>query len=228
MKKTAVVSAPAGAAGSESATRKLVVLALLSAIGFLSMLIIKVPVIGFLKYEPKDIFITFAGLLYGLPGALACSAVTAVLELPFSSTGIIGMIMNFVSSAAFAGTAALIYRKRRDIYGAVIGLLCGVAVMSVSMLLWNYLISPLYMGVSRAEIVPLLTTMFLPFNLLKAGINAGFVLLLYRPFLRVLHICGYPVSDHLADKKSSIAVVAATAAVLLALCIGVVIYLNRG
>ena len=224
MKNNTAVSAPAQ---TTSATRKLVILALLSAIGFISMMIIKVPVISFLKYEPKDIFITFAGFLFGPLAALGCSVVTALLELPFSTTGPIGMIMNVVSSAAFSCTAAFIYQKRRDIFGAAIGLVCSVAVMSVSMLLWNYLISPLYMGVTREQIVPMLTSVFLPFNLLKAGINAGFTLLLYRPFLRVLHACGYPVSEHLEDKKSSVIVVAAVAALMLALCIGVVIFLNQ-
>ena len=227
MKKSAAIAAPVQGAQSASAVRKLTVLALLSAIGYVSMLFIKVPVIGFLSYEPKDIFITFAGFLYGPLAALACCIVTGVLELLVSSTGLIGMVMNIVASAAFACTASLIYKKRRDIYGAAIGLVCSVAAMTVMMLLWNYLISPLYMGVSRAEIVPLLSTMFLPFNLLKAGINAGITLLLYRPFLRVLHLCGYPVSDHLADKKSSVILVAAIAAAMLALCVGVVIYLNR-
>ena len=229
MKKTAAVTGPSAAAAQRhSATEKLVVLSMLSAIGFISMMLIKIPVIGFLKYEPKDIFITFAGFIYGPLAALACGIVTALLELPFSSTGLIGMVMNIVSTAAFACTASLIYKKRRDIYSAAIGLLSGVAVMSVSMLLWNYLISPLYMGVTRAEIVPLLTSMFLPFNLLKAGINAAITLLLYRPFMRVLRLCGSPVEEHLADKKSSVALVAVIAALLLALCAGVVFYLNRG
>jgi len=84
------------------------------------------------------------------------------------------------------------------------------------------------MGVSRAEIVPLLSTMFLPFNLLKAGINAALTMLLYRPFLHVLRLCGFPVSDHLSDKKGSVVLTAAVSAVLLALCIGVVAYLKRG
>ncbi len=224
MKKTAAVSAPAQ---TTSATRKLVILALLSAIGFISMMFIKIPVVSFLKYEPKDIFITFGGFLYGPLAALACSVVTSLLEMPFSSTGLIGMVMNIISSASFACTASLIYKKRRDIYGAALGLVCGVAAMSVSMLLWNYLISPLYMGVTREQIVPMLSSVFLPFNLLKAGINAGFTILLYRPFLRVLHLCGYPVSEHLEDKKAPVFVVAGVSALMLAVCIGVVIFLNR-
>ena len=229
MKKTAAINAPAGSVRSDSAVRRLVVLALLSALGFVSMLIFKVPVISFLKYEPKDIFITFAGFLYGPAAALGCAAVTALLELPFSSTGVIGMIMNLISSAAFACTASLIYKKRRDMFGAAIGLLCGLAVMSISMLLWNYLISPLYMGVTREQIVPMLTSVFLPFNLLKAGINAGVSILLYRPFLRALHLCGFSVDSHFEDssKKSSIAMIAVIGGAVLAICIAAVIMLNR-
>ena len=136
--------------------------------------------------------------------------------------------MNIIASAAFACTASVIYKKRRDIYGAALGLVCSVTVMTVCMLLWNYLISPLYMGISRAEIVPLLTTMFLPFNLLKAGINAAITMLLYRTFLRVLKLCGFPVTDHSAEKKSSVVLIVVLSAVLLAVCVGVVIYLNRG
>ena len=226
MKKTAA-AAPAVGVQNTSAARKIAVLALLSALGFVSMLAVRVPVISFLKYEPKDIFITFAGFLYGPIAALGCAIVTAFLELPFGSTGLVGMVMNILSSAAFACTASLIYKKRRDVFGAVLGMVCAVAAMTVSMLLWNYLIAPLYMGVSRADIVPMLSTVFLPFNLLKAGINAAFTLLLYRPFMHILRLCGYPVSDHLADKKSSVVLVAAVSAVLLAVCVGVVIFLNR-
>ncbi|MBP0967952.1 MAG: ECF transporter S component [Oscillospiraceae bacterium] len=227
MKRTAA-AAPVTGMQNTSAVRKLTVLALLSAVGYVSMLFIKVPVIGFLSYEPKDIFLTLAGFLYGPLAALACCIVTGMLELFVSSTGLIGMIMNIVASAAFACTASFIYKKRRDILGAALGLISAVAAMTVCMLLWNYLISPLYMGVSRAEIVPLLSTMFLPFNLLKAGINAALTMLLYRPFLHVLRLCGFPVSDHLSDKKGSVVLTAAVSAVLLALCIGVVAFLKRG
>ena len=93
--------------------------------------------------------------------------------------------------------------------------------------MWNWLLTPLYMHVPREQVVPMLSTVFLPFNLLKAGINAMITLLLYRPFLRVLHLCGYPVSDRIAEKKSAAIAVYCVAAVLLAVCVGVVYFLNR-
>lgn len=224
MKRTAAVGRPAHSA---SATKKLTILALLSAVGFITAIVLRIPVISFLKYEPKDIFITFAGFLYDPFAALACAVVCGLLELPFGDTGLIGMVMNILSTASFACTASVIYKKRRDIYGAAIGLICGVAAMSVSMLLWNYLISPLYMGVTREDIVPMLTTLFLPFNLLKAGINAGFTILFYRPFLRVLHLCGFTVDDHFKDKKSSILLITIMAVILLTVCIFAVLLLRK-
>ncbi|MBR5723414.1 MAG: hypothetical protein IKX57_07255, partial [Oscillospiraceae bacterium] len=63
MKRTAA-AVPMNGTQNASAVRKLTVLALLSAVGYVSMLFIKVPVIGFLSYEPKDIFLTLAGFLY--------------------------------------------------------------------------------------------------------------------------------------------------------------------
>jgi len=221
--KAAVAQNPPTAASS--VTRKIAVLAMLTAVAFIASFF-KVPVISFLKFEAKDVFLLLAGFLYGPIAALGCSIAAAVFELPFSTTGWIGMIMNALSSAAFACTASLIYQKRRDILGAVIGLITAVAAMSVTMLLWNYLISPLYMGVTREAIAPMLTTVFLPFNLLKAGINATLTLLLYRPFLRVLHMVGYPVEDHLADSKKATVLMVITSVILLAACVGVVVYLN--
>ena len=229
MKKA--TTAPAAAiprTASDNMTRKLVVLAMLSAIGFISMLLIKIQVISFLKYEPKDIFITLAGFLYGPAAAFGCSVVTGLLELPFSSTGLIGMVMNILSSAAFSCTAAFLYQKRRDLIGAVIGLTCGVIAMTTSMLLWNYLISPLYMGVTREQIAPMLTSTFLPFNLLKSGLNAALTLLLYRPFLRILEMCGYQTEKHEKNKKSETVLIAVFSVVLFCVCTGVIWYLNRG
>ncbi len=228
MKKTAAIQSPAPVnPASDSHARKIVMLALLSALGFISMLLIKIPTVWILKYEPKDVFLTFAGFLYGPLAALACSVVSALLELPFSSTGLIGMVMNLLSSAAFSCTAALIYRKRSDLIGAVIGLASGMVVMTTTMLLWNYLITPLYMNTTREQVAPMLTTVFLPFNLLKSGLNAGLILLLFKPFLRALALCGFPVDSHKGSKKTATAVIIVFSVILLAVCSGVIWYLNK-
>ena len=55
------------------------------------------------------------------------------------------------------------------------------------------------MNVPRAEVVKLLIPYILPFNLLKNGLNAAFVMLLYKPILNALR------KANLIDNTSEIA-----------------------
>ena len=54
------------------------------------------------------------------------------------------------------------------------------------MMLLNYLIAPIYMGYPREAIVELLLPAFLPFNLIKGGLNAAITMLLYKPVVTTL------------------------------------------
>ena len=58
--------------------------------------------------------------------------------------------------------------------------------MTVIMLLWNYLITPLYMGYPRETVAAMLIPTFLPFNLLKSGLNSAILLLIYKPVVTAL------------------------------------------
>ena len=94
--------------------------------------------------------------------------------------------MNFLSTCSFACTAAVIYKRKRTLNGAVLGLLIGSVTMICVMLLWNWLITPLYLGGTREEITAMLVPVFLPFNALKAGLNSALVLVLYKPLTTAL------------------------------------------
>ena len=118
--------------------KKLTVLAMLSAIAYVAVALLRFPVVLFLSYEPKDVVIAIGGFLYGPLAALGISLVVSFIEmLTISSTGWIGFVMNFLSSAAFAGTAALLYRKKRTQGSAIAGLFGGALLMTVLMLLWT-------------------------------------------------------------------------------------------
>ena len=54
------------------------------------------------------------------------------------------------------------------------------------MLLWNYWIAPIYMGYPREAVAALLLPAFLPFNLIKGGLNAAITLVLYKPVVTAL------------------------------------------
>lgn len=177
-------------------TRKLTSLAILSALAFLVMLLFKlvpIPIVGvsFLTFDPKDVVIAIGGLLYGPFSAFMMSLVVSIIEIPVSGTGIIGCVMNVLSTCAFACTAAFVYKRRQTLKMAVLGLVLGVVLMVGVMLLWNYFLTPLYMvGTSRKDVAAMLMPVFLPFNLIKGGINAALTMLVYKPLAGILRKAG--------------------------------------
>ena len=165
----------------------MVLLAILAAISYVIVCLIRVPVVGFLSYEPKDVIIVISGFLLGPMSSFVISLAVSLLEMvTVSDTGLIGAVMNLLSTCSFACTAAFLYKRKRTLSGAIIGLIAGSVTMAAVMLLWNWLITPLYMGISREAVEGMLLPMFLPFNLLKAGLNTAFTLLLYKPMVTAI------------------------------------------
>ncbi len=166
--------------------KQLVALAMLAALAYAVMLAIKIPV-SFLSYDAKDVVIALAGFIYGPLSAFIISAVVSLVEMvTVSETGIIGCVMNILSTCSLVCVASFVYKRNKTITGAVMGLVSGVIFMTAIMLLWNYLITPLYMNQPREEVVKLLVPLFLPFNLIKGSINATITLLVYKPIVRAL------------------------------------------
>lgn len=179
----------------DSKTKKITTTAMLCAIAYVVVVIGRIPVVLFLKYDPKDIIITLGGLIWGPMTSFIVSVIVSLIEMvTISENGVLGCIMNIVSTCSFACTASVIYKKKRTLSGAVTGLVTGSLMMVLVMLLWNYLIAPIYMGYPREAVAKLLIPAFLPFNLLKAGLNAGFTFLLYKPVTTALRKAGY-ISD---------------------------------
>lgn len=173
-------------------TRKITTIAMLCAITYIVMVVGRIPVVLFLKYDPSDVIVTLGGLIWGPMTSCIVSVIVATIEmLTVSDTGILGCIMNIVQTLSFACTAAVIYKKKHTLSGAVIGLISGCILATIVMMLWNYLITPLYMGYPREAVVELLFPAFLPFNLIKGGLNVAFTFLLYKPVITALRKSGY-------------------------------------
>ena len=165
------------------------VIAMFTALSFVSVVVSKVipNVAGFLSYEPKDSIIAIAGFIFGPLSSVLISVLVSFIEMiTISTSGPIGFLMNVIATCAFVLPATVVYKKNRTRKGALIGLCLGVISMTVCMLLWNYILTPLYMKVDRAVVVSMLVPTFLPFNLIKGGINAGITLLLYKPIVTAL------------------------------------------
>lgn len=166
-------------------TKKMVTAGMLCALAYAAAALGRVPLVLFLKYDPKDVVLATGGLLFGPPTAFAMALTVSLAEMfTISENGILGFFMNVVSSCSFACPAALVYQRRRTFAGAAAGLLCGWGCMAAGMLFWNYLVAPVYLGCPREEVTKLLLPAFLPFNLIKGGLNAGMTLLLYRPVVQ--------------------------------------------
>ena len=92
-----------------SKTARLTTAAMLCAVAYIAMALIRIPVVLFLKYEPKDVIIAIGGFLMGPFVSLTISTAVALVEMvTVSDTGPIGCVMNILSSCSFACTAALI------------------------------------------------------------------------------------------------------------------------
>lgn len=145
-----------------------------------------VPAVAFLKYDPKDIVIVMGGFIFGPMSALVMSVICSVLEILFRGGTIIDVMMNVFSTGMFACTAAFLYKKNHSRRGAVMGLLLGTLLSTGSMLLWNYIITPIYFSIPRSEVVKLLLPGILPFNLLKNGLNACITFVFYKGVVKTL------------------------------------------
>lgn len=160
--------------------------AMLCALAFLCTVLIKFPVM-FLTMDVKDSIIVLCTLFFGVPSGLIAAVVVPLLEyFTISGTREYGLIMNIISSVSLCVPVGLIYRYKKTLKGAILGLIVSVASMTAIMMVANLFITPFYMGVSRAEVVDLIPKLLLPFNLVKGTLNAAIVLLLYKPLSRAL------------------------------------------
>lgn len=207
-------------------TKKITTLAALCAIAFVMTAVIRIPVVLFLKYDPKDIIIVLGGLIWGpLTSCIVAVVVSLIEMITISDTGIWGCIMNILSTCSFACTAAAIYKHKKTLSGAVIGLIVGCLVQTAVMLLWNYLITPIYMGTPRDAVAKLLLPAFLPFNLLKGGLNAAFTFLLYKPVTTALRKTGIVSAAAEGNGKKPVGLWLA-AGVIVITCILLILSLN--
>ena len=130
--------------------KNMVILAMLTAISYVIVALIRIPVVAFLSYEPKDVVITIGGFLLGPTASFVISLLVSLLEMvTISETGPIGALMNLLSTCTFACTAAIIYKKKHTLGGAILALIGGTILMTIAMLLWNWHITPIYMGYPR-------------------------------------------------------------------------------
>lgn len=194
-------------------TKTITSLAMLTGVSVIIAWISKLmPPVMFLDFDFKHVAVCIGGFTFGPMAALIIGVMSSFIEmLTFSYTGPWGFLMNALGTCSFCCTASWFYKRNRTKKGAVIGLSLGLVCMVAVMLLWNYLITPLYMTgasgelVSRAAVAAMLPTLFFPFNLAKGGMNMAATLLLYKPVVTALRKSGLvPASQSAEGKKFSL------------------------
>ena len=165
-------------------TRKLCGMAVLTALAVTLACTVHIPfyAASFLEYSPSDVPILIASFMYGPIWGFVVNVIVALIQgfTVSASAGPIGIAMNLLSTGIFVLSAGLVYKFKRNLKGAIVGLVVGFVSGVVSMILWNILITPLYMNVPRDVVVSMIPTVFLPFNLLKYAGNAGLTFILYK------------------------------------------------
>lgn len=171
-------------------TVTLVKMSMLAAISLVLVMLIRIPFppAPFLVYDPADIPVFISAFAFGpLAGFAITLVVSFVQAFVLGGDGLIGFFMHLVATGAFVLVAGNIYKRNKSRKSAVIGLICGTIVMTISMLLWNILLTPIFLGVPREAVMAMLATVILPFNLLKAGINSIVTFLTYKAIAKFLH-----------------------------------------
>ncbi len=174
-------------------TKQIVIIGLFTALAFVVSAVLPIKV-SFLTLDFKDAISTICGMFFGPISGLVCALIVPFIEATYSGTGVYGLIMNIISSVTLVGISSTVYKYKKTIWGAVLGLVtAAVATMGI-MTLANILITPHYlkitMGLSlevaKETVMGLLPTTIIPFNIIKSILNASIAMLLYKPISRML------------------------------------------
>ena len=140
------------------------------------------PIAPYLEYDPADIPILIGTFVYGPLAGFIITVVASIIQGMTVSTGSgwIGIMMHILATGSFVLVAGNIYKRYHTKKGAVLSLIVGILTMTVTMILWNLFFTPLFLGVPMEAVLPLMLPAIIPFNLLKAGVNAVISYVLYK------------------------------------------------
>lgn len=185
--------------------RRLTVTAIMSAIGFILMLIeISVPIMpAFIKFDFSELPALITAFAYGpLSGIIVCF-IKNLLHLFVTSTLGIGELANFLMGTVFVGVAGIVYKLKKNRFGALIGTVTGAAAMGVLCVIINYfIVYPIYYKLLLPydvilsfykDILPSVNNMFqalavfnLPFTFIKGIFDSVLCFALYKKLSPIL------------------------------------------
>lgn len=212
--------------------KSMVILALICAMAYVVVVLCRIPIIPaapFLDLEFKSAIILIGSFIFGPMSGLIMSVVICLVEMvTVSDSGIIGCIMNILATVSFVCPAAFVYKKKKTTLSAIIGIALGTVLLTIVMVLWNYILTPIYQGLPREAVAAMLLPVFVPFNLIKGALNGGVALFIFKlaiEALRKANLIPQGESDSKSKAGSIIgAVVSATIVILT--CVLVICAIN--
>ena len=148
--------------------------------------------VSFLSFELKDAVMAVGAMSLGPIAGGAMVVIVCLVELvTISSTGVYGLVMNLLSSLTYVCVGSAIYHRHRTMRGAITGTVVASVAMVLVMIGANCVITPAYMHVETAEVIALIPTLLLPFNVTKTLFNSAVVFLLYKPVTNALVSAGF-------------------------------------
>ena len=171
-------------------TARLAKLAMMTAISIVLLLIVRIPFppAPFLVYDPADVPIYITAFAFGPAEGLIVTLVVCLIQaFGLGGDGLYGFLMHFVATGIVAVIIGMMYKNKKTKKRAVTALVVGVISAVVIMCIMNIIVTPAYMGAPRSAVIAMIPTVIIPFNLLKAGINAVLTFLLYKRISGLLH-----------------------------------------
>jgi riboflavin transporter FmnP len=147
------------------------------------------PGVPFIQYELSDLPLLIACLAFGtIPGitlVVCCVLLDALIA--GAGGGPYGMIMQFIAIGTYVVVVGLVYHRNKTRRTALIGLLCGVLVMTAAMIPANLIVTPAFMGVPIDAVKALIVPAIIPVNLIKGAISAVAAFFIYKKISPFLH-----------------------------------------
>ena len=165
-------------------------LAMMTAVSMVLLLLIRIPFppAPFLVYDPADVPIYITAFAFGPAAGLIVTLVVCLIQaFMLGGDGLYGFLMHFVATGIVAVVIGLMYARCKTKKRAVMSLAVAVVVAVVVMCVMNILVTPAYMGAPREAVIAMIPTVIIPFNLLKAGLNAVLTFVLYKRVSGFLH-----------------------------------------
>ncbi len=136
--------------------RYMAVTAMLSAVAFVLMYLeFSVPIMpSFIKLDLSDMPELIGSFAMGPGWGVLICLIKNLLHAPFTSTGCVGELSNFILGACFVLPAGFLYKHKKGKKAALAGSALGAALMAVVSVFSNYfIVYPVYTAVMPMETI---------------------------------------------------------------------------